>query len=594
MKKRIRFLSVILAVLLLLSAVPVVAAAEEFSQTDSFLLNVDSDGDSVEFVPEKDGWYSFYTEGEYDTYGFLYNSEGEEIAYSDDTAESLNLHLKVFLEAGETYCVEVYMYYGEEESVVPMYLYVEEAVSAVDATILYEPEEKVCVRGAEYDTANLDDLVIEFKLSDGTVERWDYYHDDSVAGSFVYWDFLCDENDDIIEKDGKVTLRIECDEAFVDIEFTLLDNPVESFEIDADSFVFYENCGDGVWDEVEGVYYYWYEFDEDDTVTIHYKDGTTVTDKAKFFADDYGCGVKLYDTQMFDPWVVGEDNYVYAEYMGYEVEISVEILPVPVESMELTKLPDMVEYEDCYKPLWQGAEITLTLKDGTTVTETIDEGDLVYDAYLDFYTLDVRGYEVVIEYWGDVYEISCFNLVQEVDGFTYTEHRATSDMNVVKASRTGEGTIIEVEYEDGGQETFAFDVVDYWDLTDMVFGRIKTAHGYLDYSIEPVYDEEDIFAGYDIWFLDDYVFADLDTLLPEPDDELCILGDADESGTVNIKDATAIQKHIAGIIELTKVGEEVADADLSGDVNIKDATAIQKWIAGIETGLPIGGVVNLD
>lgn len=67
-----------------------------------------------------------------------------------------------------------------------------------------------------------------------------------------------------------------------------------------------------------------------------------------------------------------------------------------------------------------------------------------------------------------------------------------------------------------------------------------------------------------------------------------LLGDANEDGKVNIKDATLIQKSIANLTTLTKTGEALADADLNTKINIKDATAIQKHIAGIETGFPIG------
>lgn len=66
------------------------------------------------------------------------------------------------------------------------------------------------------------------------------------------------------------------------------------------------------------------------------------------------------------------------------------------------------------------------------------------------------------------------------------------------------------------------------------------------------------------------------------------LGDANEDEVVNIKDATAIQKHLAGITILTQTGLTVADADTSGDVNIKDATAIQKYLAEMPTDFPIG------
>ncbi len=77
----------------------------------------------------------------------------------------------------------------------------------------------------------------------------------------------------------------------------------------------------------------------------------------------------------------------------------------------------------------------------------------------------------------------------------------------------------------------------------------------------------------------------LDFTIPK---ESGLSGDADGDGKVNIKDATAIQKHIAGLITLTNEGYDVSDVDGSDVVNIKDATAIQKHIAGIETGFPIG------
>ena len=66
-----------------------------------------------------------------------------------------------------------------------------------------------------------------------------------------------------------------------------------------------------------------------------------------------------------------------------------------------------------------------------------------------------------------------------------------------------------------------------------------------------------------------------------------LLGDADESGVVNVKDATAIQKKIADMAVLV-YNEKLADADENGIVNIKDATAIQKFVAGMPTNENIG------
>ncbi len=60
-------------------------------------------------------------------------------------------------------------------------------------------------------------------------------------------------------------------------------------------------------------------------------------------------------------------------------------------------------------------------------------------------------------------------------------------------------------------------------------------------------------------------------------------GDADCSGAVNIKDATEIQKHVAGLLTLSAEGMKNGDVDASSAINVKDATAIQKYIAGIIT-----------
>ncbi len=58
-------------------------------------------------------------------------------------------------------------------------------------------------------------------------------------------------------------------------------------------------------------------------------------------------------------------------------------------------------------------------------------------------------------------------------------------------------------------------------------------------------------------------------------------GDVNIDWTVNIKDATTIQKHTASIITLEEMPLAAADFNLDKRVNVKDATAIQKSIAGI-------------
>lgn len=72
-----------------------------------------------------------------------------------------------------------------------------------------------------------------------------------------------------------------------------------------------------------------------------------------------------------------------------------------------------------------------------------------------------------------------------------------------------------------------------------------------------------------------------------PDNKVMI-GDADQNGKINIKDATTIQKHIAKIIDFDETALKSADVNADTKVNIKDATAIQKFIAQIEDVYNIG------
>lgn len=61
-----------------------------------------------------------------------------------------------------------------------------------------------------------------------------------------------------------------------------------------------------------------------------------------------------------------------------------------------------------------------------------------------------------------------------------------------------------------------------------------------------------------------------------------IMGDVDRDQRVDVTDATAVQKHIAGIEELTGAKRYLADVDNDIKVTIKDATAIQKYVASLE------------
>ena len=67
--------------------------------------------------------------------------------------------------------------------------------------------------------------------------------------------------------------------------------------------------------------------------------------------------------------------------------------------------------------------------------------------------------------------------------------------------------------------------------------------------------------------------------------DLTLVGDVNGDGTVSILDATAIQKYLAGSVQLDDSRKAVGDVNGDGTISVTDATLIQKYIAGLITSL---------
>ena len=63
-------------------------------------------------------------------------------------------------------------------------------------------------------------------------------------------------------------------------------------------------------------------------------------------------------------------------------------------------------------------------------------------------------------------------------------------------------------------------------------------------------------------------------------------GDVNKDGKVNVVDATAIQKNVAGIVTFDNLQKLSADVDADTKITVKDATTIQKHSAGIISSFP--------
>ena len=77
---------------------------------------------------------------------------------------------------------------------------------------------------------------------------------------------------------------------------------------------------------------------------------------------------------------------------------------------------------------------------------------------------------------------------------------------------------------------------------------------------------------------------DVMTLFPEACDAMMsesIIGRARRDGKLTVRDATALQKYVAGMVGLNTQDKINADFNEDGKINVRDATAIQKRIAKI-------------
>lgn len=589
MKKTMKLLSVVLAVLMLISSLSITVSAAE-DHVAVYNCTVGEEIVSFEFRPDADGWYLFYTDCEYDTYVDLLDSDGELIDYSDDNYDGYDFYLKAELQKGETYILEVDVFNGGEEA--NFDVYVDRTAGAVSAVVTKEPDDVTVVENCEVETMELDGLEVEFTLSDGRKVPWSFDEYGDVDGSVVYCDYGWTD-------DGEMFACVMCDSAYAEQYFVTVETPVERVEYKGPAVEYYLDT-EGYFDDDLGYYVYDEKLTEGSMITIYYKDGG-VEEFSYYSTDDLAYGY-LYSTQYEKPWEAGAENSLFLSYLGVETEVPVIVMESPIKNIQITKDPDKTVYEGMYYPVWNGAEITLTLKDGTKQSATVSDYNTEYsmDELGLKYLIDVGDYEVEITFNYDYMEdreyyiLSCCGMTGGYYGFEFVETRKIKEIVPVVYALDGLGTILDVKYENGEEETFEFDVLisgssageGYADYD----GYTMTDNGIAYFCASEKYDEEGILTGYDGWFL--ACEFDIENILVAPS-ITGYLGDADENGTVNIKDATTIQKHTAGIITLSGAGAELGDADLNASVNVKDATAIQKWLAGIDTGYDIGGFIEI-
>lgn len=67
-----------------------------------------------------------------------------------------------------------------------------------------------------------------------------------------------------------------------------------------------------------------------------------------------------------------------------------------------------------------------------------------------------------------------------------------------------------------------------------------------------------------------------------------IIGDTDNNGSVDIIDATQVQKFLASLIDESKIDTQAADTDNDGSIDIADASRIQRYLATLSGTAKVG------
>lgn len=400
MKKFKKLLAVVMAMVMILSMMPMVVAYAGGDESEIFVDTpyqawVGPDGEDLMFTPEHDGWYKFYTEGDYDTSATLYNSDWEEIASNDDTGYvDYNFCLIEKLYAGYTYFLDIDVIDLDEWQTAKFPVYVTETVGVVGAEITKSPDDTTCVEGFEYETIDLTGLEVTFTLSDETTIDWSYDEDkDVIAGFDICYNF--DE-----DGYGHFFYEITCGDAYVIEYLETVENPIESIEVVGDVVIEYYEGSLCMYDEELGAYYYYDNVPYDLKILINYKDGTS--EEVYFWDFPF---VYTYDTQEEEPWVVGG---TYAEticYLGVEVDIPVHIYGCPFVDVTVNQAPkrEYVFGDENYGYAYDGDDyiyhlypfditglsFTVEYADGTTQTFDDDDFGIGY-AMIDDYPCEIE------------------------------------------------------------------------------------------------------------------------------------------------------------------------------------------------------------
>ncbi len=500
MKTFKKILAVVLTFVMLLSVLPISSASAETTYTQLSLdvkQKVKLSGDSVRlsFTPEEDGWYEFFTTGSYDTFATLFDGSFEEIADDDDSGAEWNFAITKKLLAYETYYIDVNSYEASDMTV-NVYVNVKKAVGVESMEITKFPEDLTCVQGYELNSIDLSGLEINFTLSDGATRLWKFD------------DYIYKVNNVPVEFKNELTSEevfsvfITCGDAKGQVDFTVVENPVDRIELElSNPIVFYEKT-DG-YTNPSGNYVYPLSIPRGSVLKVYNKDGS-VDEITEF---DRNTNIKIVNSQNEESWGVGK-HYFTLSYYSVETQVEAEVMQTPVKSVILHSAPTRKYYYadeywgytneygryEFYPEDLTGLSFTVEYKDGSK--ETFTDKDI----NMDNCTINGERYKVNSSYTIRPNTVAA--------SFTYKGYTVKYNIEVIEGPIKDieiiwgpencfyedryepvlDGTEIRVTYNDGTQDVIV--------LSDENIIYSGDEYGYISYAVKARDVEIGIFIAY--------------------------------------------------------------------------------------------------
>ena len=427
-------LSVMLVMSLIPSAVFSVLAAEDMTQyADAPLLQLDTpidvsyDGTEIsglfKFIPENNGAYAFYSEGNSDTYAKVVDQNGNYVGYNDDCNNyDSNFYVKFFATAGRTYYLfsRLYSSYDSGEYRVEISKNQNDISDVISNVVVSDVQvvkdlngyTKVDGDGNEYFYYDYSSPQYTLYFNDGTQPKTytgNMYYD----GEYISLEY--NDNQETNHWNDIGTYEVNCTFRGVETTFNVevIANPIERVEVEPVTVV-KEMGGYFNTDYDSGEQWYYYNYSRPE-YTVYYKDGTQseTNNYGKYVLNTY-CELEYDDNQYENHWTT-DINIVECTFAGVNCSFVVNVVDVPVSYVEIEDVvlnenigghfnTDYDSGEQWYYYNHSRPKYTVYFKDGThTETDSYDK-QVFNNTYSLNYSIDQ--YENHFEV-GQSYEIPC-------------------------------------------------------------------------------------------------------------------------------------------------------------------------------------------